>query len=133
MTRSFALCNDQNPSAVCTADAAYFQAADDGGSVVVLVTGAAGFIGHRLCERFVDDPNIDLVLGVDCFTEFYDVAINLSRINRHRQADRRKKFRFVKLDICDETSLKALLDLYPPKAIFQLAAQVCHHCKLLCI
>jgi nucleoside-diphosphate-sugar epimerase len=35
-----------------------------------LVTGAAGFIGSNLCERLIADGHD--VVGVDCFTDYYD-------------------------------------------------------------
>jgi UDP-glucuronate 4-epimerase len=38
-----------------------------------LVTGAAGFIGSHLAETLVDQG--DEVLGVDCFTDYYDPAL----------------------------------------------------------
>ena len=37
-----------------------------------LVTGAAGFVGSHLCERLV--ARGDSVMGVDCFTPYYDRA-----------------------------------------------------------
>jgi UDP-glucuronate 4-epimerase len=38
-----------------------------------VVTGAAGFIGSHLAERLVEDGHD--VLSIDCFTDYYDVAI----------------------------------------------------------
>ncbi len=38
----------------------------------MVVTGAAGFIGSHLCEALV--ARGDDVLGIDCFTDYYDVA-----------------------------------------------------------
>lgn len=38
----------------------------------VVVTGAAGFIGSQLAERLVGRG--DRVTGIDCFTDYYDVA-----------------------------------------------------------
>ncbi|PPL15764.1 NAD-dependent epimerase/dehydratase family protein [Microterricola pindariensis] len=48
----------------------------------VVVTGAAGFIGSRLCRQLLADPSNE-VLGVDMLTDYYDVNLkrqNLSRI-----------------------------------------------------
>ncbi|HED24756.1 MAG TPA: NAD-dependent epimerase/dehydratase family protein, partial [Firmicutes bacterium] len=38
-----------------------------------LVTGAAGFIGYHLAKRLLRDGH--RVIGVDCFTDYYDPAI----------------------------------------------------------
>jgi nucleoside-diphosphate-sugar epimerase len=38
----------------------------------VVVTGAAGFIGSHLCDRLLNDGHE--VVGVDCFTDYYDRA-----------------------------------------------------------
>lgn len=48
----------------------------------MVVTGAAGFIGSHLCEALV--ARGDDVTGIDCFTDYYDVAqkrANLSRLS----------------------------------------------------
>ena len=42
-------------------------------SGVVLVTGAAGFIGSRLCEVLLEEGHN--VRGIDCFTTYYDRSI----------------------------------------------------------
>ena len=43
-----------------------------------LVTGAAGFIGSTLCERLLADGVH--VTGVDCFTDYYDVALKRANV-----------------------------------------------------
>jgi UDP-glucose 4-epimerase len=43
-----------------------------------LVTGAAGFIGSTLCERLLADGV--QVTGVDCFTDYYDVALKRANV-----------------------------------------------------
>ena len=62
-------------------------------SARVLVTGCAGFLGSTLCERLVDDGYE--VLGVDCFTDFYPLALKKHNLERlleeptfnHRECD----------------------------------------------
>lgn len=44
----------------------------------VVVTGAAGFIGSHLCERLVQADHE--VVGVDCFTDYYDTARKRSNV-----------------------------------------------------
>lgn len=47
-----------------------------------LVTGAAGFIGSRLCEMLVDDGWS--VTGVDCFTDYYPRSVKESNLQALR-------------------------------------------------
>lgn len=43
-----------------------------------LITGTAGFIGSNLADRLLADGHE--VVGVDCFTDYYDVALKRSNI-----------------------------------------------------
>ena len=42
---------------------------------VVLVTGAAGFIGANLVKRLLDEFDSVKVIGIDSITEYYDVRL----------------------------------------------------------
>jgi nucleoside-diphosphate-sugar epimerase len=82
---------------------------------VLLVTGAAGFIGSTLVERLLRDGH--RVRGVDCFTDYYDPALkrrNLEAAMRHPH------FEFVTGDLVD-LDLAALLR--GVSCCFHLAAQ----------
>lgn len=50
----------------------------------ILVTGCAGFIGSHLCERLLDQGHN--VVGIDCFTEYYDRARKEANLARLREA-----------------------------------------------
>jgi nucleoside-diphosphate-sugar epimerase len=81
----------------------------------VLVTGCAGFIGSHLAERLVAEGHE--VIGVDCFTDFYDEALkreNLAVLLEH------ERFTLLELDL-SEDPLSGLLD--GVSIVFHLAAQ----------
>src|SRR5262245_19150857 len=42
------------------------------------VTGAAGFIGSHLCEALLGEGH--QVLPIDCFTDYYDVALKEANV-----------------------------------------------------
>jgi UDP-glucose 4-epimerase len=82
---------------------------------MILVTGAAGFIGSHLAESLLGDGHE--VLGVDCFTDYYPRAAkeaNLAPLRDHRQ------FRLVEGRLQD-LDLGPLLD--GVSHVFHLAAQ----------
>jgi nucleoside-diphosphate-sugar epimerase len=80
-----------------------------------LVTGAAGFIGSHLCEALV--ARGCEVVGVDCFTDYYDPAIKRRNIAGLLAGPR---FRLLELDLSS-----ADLDALPgdPRWVFHQAAQ----------
>ena len=83
-------------------------------AVHALVTGAAGFIGSTLAERLLADGAT--VTGVDCFTDYYDVALkrrNLEAALRH------PRYRLLELDL-GAADLAALPEV---EVVFHQAAQ----------
>ena len=83
-----------------------------------LVTGAAGFIGARVCEQLVEQGNS--VLGVDNLNDAYDVRLKLWRLNR---LVNQPNFQFFKLDICDRPGLDGLFEQHKVDAVINLAAR----------
>jgi nucleoside-diphosphate-sugar epimerase len=62
----------------------------------ILVTGAAGFIGSRMCEVLLAAGHS--VRGVDCFTDYYGRAIKLRNVAEARDHNR---FTFFEADLAD--------------------------------
>jgi UDP-glucose 4-epimerase len=79
------------------------------------VTGAAGFIGAALCRRLLEGGHA--VVGIDCFSDYYDPAIKRARVAPLQEFD---AFRLVEDDIltADLAALAADADW-----IFHEAAQ----------
>lgn len=81
-----------------------------------LVTGAAGFIGSRLCLRLLRQKGFS-VTGVDCFTDYYPRFIKEKNLQPLLQLSR---FHFIEKDI-NHLDFPALLKKVD--VVFHLAAQ----------
>lgn len=87
---------------------------------VVLVTGAAGFIGSNLVRRLLEEVRDIKVVGIDNMNDYYDVRIKeerLAGLNRH------ENFIFIKGDISDRQTIDGLFAEYRPAVVVNLAAQ----------
>lgn len=94
---------------------------DEGLDIVkVLVTGAAGFIGYSLSRRLLERG--DIVVGLDCINDYYDVALKHARLNdlRNRYGDR---FSFIQQDFSDWPGLTASLNGVEFDRVAHLGAQ----------
>lgn len=81
----------------------------------VLVTGAAGFIGHHTARRLLDLGHH--VIGVDSFTPYYDREIKEVNVRALRSDPR---FRLLETDVTDPAVAKELRGC---RALIHLAAQ----------
>lgn len=86
--------------------------------MTILVTGAAGFIGHAVAHRLLDRG--DSVIGIDNFNDYYDPALKEARAASF--ADR-PAMRMVRGDIADADLVAALVRDHGVKRIVHLAAQ----------
>ena len=85
---------------------------------VILVTGAAGFIGYHVARRLLERG--DQVLGVDNLSDYYDVRLKEARL---AQLESSPRFRFIKLEIADRSAVRNLFSAHPTRRVVHLAAQ----------
>jgi len=84
----------------------------------ILVTGAAGFIGFHLVQRFLDAGHT--VVGIDNLNDYYDVNLKKSRLAR---LENHRRFRFIRMDIADREGIAALFKKEAFELVVHLAAQ----------
>ena len=85
---------------------------------MIVVTGAAGFIGFHVAQRLL--ARGDDVLGIDNLNEYYDPSLKRARLAILQQSPR---FRFELADIADRDIFPRLLARERPSRIVHLAAQ----------
>ena len=84
----------------------------------VLVTGAAGFIGYHLSERLMREGRT--VIGYDCLSDYYSVELKQARVKKLQE---KPGFTFVKAELEDAATLKALFEQHEFDLVYNLAAQ----------
>ncbi len=84
----------------------------------VLVTGAAGFIGHRACEFLVQEDWH--VVAIDNMNDYYDIRLKNFRAENLR---RHENIEFHELDIENLQALQGLFEKYHFDAVINLAAR----------
>src|SRR5712691_5491203 len=85
---------------------------------MILVTGAAGFIGYHVAQRLLDRG--DRVVGLDNLSPYYDPKLKEARLAQLRRSH---GFTFAHVDIADTDSMQELFGEYRPQRVINLAAQ----------
>jgi UDP-glucuronate 4-epimerase len=99
---------------------------------IILVTGAAGFIGFHLCKKLLEQGNT--VIGLDNINDYYSIQLKLDRLKElgiNQIIEERlvfsekydEKFQFIKLDLEDKAKLPQLFEKFQFDLVCNLAAQ----------
>ena len=86
---------------------------------VILVTGAAGFIGASLCGRLLREYSDVHVIGLDNLNDYYDVSLKEWRLSQLKN----DRFTFIRGDIADPETVSSLFSRYSFDVVVNLAAQ----------
>lgn len=85
---------------------------------MVLITGAAGFIGSYVSRALLSQGME--VVGVDSLNDYYDVNLKYFRLG---QLEQFRDFSFIKGDISDASLVREVFCKYHPDVVLNLAAQ----------
>ncbi|WP_188062692.1 SDR family NAD(P)-dependent oxidoreductase [Sphingobium sp. KCTC 72723] len=84
----------------------------------VIVTGAAGFIGHATAHRLLERG--ETVIGVDIVNDYYDPSLKEARLATF---EGRERFSFHRMDVSDAPGMAALVRDNKVQRVVHLAAQ----------
>jgi len=84
----------------------------------ILLTGAAGFIGHKTAEFLLKDGY--KVIGLDNLNDYYDHNLKVSRKN---ELSKDENFEFHEIDIENLSDLKTIFEKHKISKILNLAAR----------
>ena len=85
---------------------------------MILVTGAAGFIGFHVCQRLLSQGH--RVVGLDNLNDYYSVDLKQSRL---AHLTPHNNFRFYKIDLADQAAIDDVFAENAFTKIIHLAAQ----------
>ncbi|MGM8239614.1 NAD-dependent epimerase/dehydratase family protein [Clostridium perfringens] len=93
---------------------------------MILVTGAAGFIGSNLVLELLKTQEAVHIIGIDNLNDYYDVSIKewrLNEIDKEVKNHKDSTWKFIKGSIADKTLIDEVFSTYKPDIVVNLAAQ----------
>ena len=93
---------------------------------IILITGAAGFIGSNLVLELLRTASPVHIIGIDNLNPYYDVSIKeyrLGQIKSMADSHPESTWTFIKGSISDKELVNSIFDEYKPQIVVNLAAQ----------
>lgn len=93
---------------------------------ILLVTGAAGFIGSNLVLELLRTVSPIHIIGIDNLNDYYDVSIKQYRLNQIKSmadSNPESTWTFIKGSISDKELINSIFEEYKPQIVVNLAAQ----------
>ena len=87
---------------------------------ILLITGAAGFIGFHLSKQILESSQNFHIIGFDNLDNYYDVSLKEDRLAKLNE---KHSFTFIKGSIADKTIVNEVFTKYKPTIVVNLAAQ----------
>ena len=87
---------------------------------IILVTGAAGFIGSNLVKMIYRRYENPTVVAIDNMNDYYDVRLKEERL---KQLQELPNFTFIKGNIADKALIDQIFQQWKPQIVVNLAAQ----------
>ena len=95
-------------------------------NAVILVTGAAGFIGSNLVMELLNTKENVTIVGLDSVNDYYDVSIKEYRLEKIQKLAQQKKgstWTFIKGNLADKALIEEIFTKYHFDVVVNLAAQ----------
>lgn len=93
---------------------------------IILITGAAGFIGSNLVLKLLRTQTAVNIIGIDSMNDYYDVSIKEWRLKEIQIAAREhpeSSWIFIKGNIAEHKLVNEIFEEYKPAVVVNLAAQ----------